>query len=169
MPERDHGLYAALAEEFELFNVMLHGALVENPALGLYPAPLQAEPAALQAHTGHELRVLLPALPVHGGYRGVRAILYISTPVPVVPVVVFVPALDLRRRAGRAQQHPAERKSVCHGSTSSLIYHSTFFADAKDKNGESLPRRAHRRNRVVNVGKGRRGRRPLPPFSASLL
>ena len=166
VPEGDHGLYAALVEGLELLDVVGDGALVKDAAFGLDAAPLEAEAAALQAHAGHELGVLAPALPVHGGDRGVGAVLDVAAAEPVVPVVVLVTALDLRRRAGRAEQQAAERKSVSHSAPPVLL----IIAHMRRCQKKNLPRCARMKvSPAFSKAAGCRGGAPgRPPQRAEL-
>ena len=117
MVDRQQRADAELAQVFQLRAVVRDGGLVDLPALGHDPGPLDAETGDGQVQAGHERAVLAPAVPMVVGHRGVRVVLDPALMVPVIPVASDLAALDLRRGGTDAKQK-SFRELQPHGSSS---------------------------------------------------
>ena len=129
--EGEQGADAAPNQGLQLLPVVGNHGVVEHAVLRLHPAPLHAQPAALDAHTGHQLQVLLPADIVVRSYGGVAAVLDAALAVPCVPAVVLTAALDLGGGGRRAQQQARlELKIHC---ASFFLFFSFVCKEKKQK------------------------------------
>ncbi len=95
---------AELAQVFQLRAVVRDGGLVDLPALGHDPGPLDAETGNGQVQTGHQCAVFTPAVPMVIGDCGIGSVLDLTLMIPVVPAAADLPALDLRRSGTDAEQ-----------------------------------------------------------------
>ncbi len=93
-----------LLQRLDLLPVMGDGLLVKKTVLGLDAAPFHSHAVALDAHVLHERQIFLPPLVVIHSRRRVAVVLDAALAVPVIPVAVFVAALDLGSGGGRAQE-----------------------------------------------------------------
>src|SRR6266446_2763311 len=120
MIERDHRAQSELAHAIEDARVSREGGVVETALLGLETAPLQPEPVRVLSETRGKGKIFLShSRPPRACTARSGAVVDPSwSLLPLGPVVVVVPALDLVRGRRSAPEEVRRKRAGAHGQDS---------------------------------------------------
>src|SRR6267378_4676908 len=139
MIERDHRAQSELPHAIEDARVSREGGVVEAALLGLETAPLQSEPVRVLSETGGNGKILLShSLPPGACTARSGAVVDPSRNLlPLGPVVVVVPALDLVRGRRSSPEEVRRKRAGAHGWNSRS---NAFAVEAPFRNRRRVSR-----------------------------